>query len=248
VLITAVCPLCRTSYQVQPALRGQAIRCPNTLCRHVFIVPAEPPPAKAGNGAQSGTVGDMVPILPAEMAGGEAPAAKNPPRPPAPAAPSWRDAPPAVRKPVEGGPAPAAKPTQPAPRPAQPAPKPAQPAPPPEAPTWRDAPPVRQAGAPSPPAPSPPAPAAETHVPRQRPAADTVPGKQRPAADTVPGKQRPAPAKSPAPETLSDTTGGPIEMPPGTWEPPARLLRSLTLPARLPRRAAPRSAAAAPAK
>jgi outer membrane protein assembly factor BamB len=59
-------------------LRGQAIRCPNTLCRNVFTVgeagpaPAAPggPPAPAApsppNGQLSGSVGDLVPILPAE--------------------------------------------------------------------------------------------------------------------------------------------------------------------------------------
>jgi hypothetical protein len=29
--ITAVCPACRSSYQLQPSLRGQTIRCPNPL-------------------------------------------------------------------------------------------------------------------------------------------------------------------------------------------------------------------------
>jgi hypothetical protein len=207
VLITAVCPLCRTSYQVQPSLRGQAIRCPNTLCRHVFVVPAEVPPAQPGNGARSGSVGDVVPILPAELAGGQPPARETP-RPPAPAAPSWREAPPSVRKPAGSGPSPTptARPAQPAPALAPPAPKPAQPAPPPEAATWRDAPPpVRQPGAPSPPAPP-----ADTSVRRPASSADTLPGARRPEA----AKQRPAQ------ETLSDTTGRPLELPAGTWEPP----------------------------
>jgi outer membrane protein assembly factor BamB len=203
VLITAVCPLCRTSYQLQPSMRGQAIRCPNTLCRHVFIVPAEAPPPQQqpgkqpGNGGQSGSVGDVVPILPAEMA----------PSPPTPLpqrgrgeneAPSWREAPPVVRKPAEGGASPGA-------RPAQPAPRPAQPAPPAAAPGWRDAPPpVRQ-----PEAPSPPSPAADTS--KHRPAAK---------ADTLPGTRRPEPAKRQARETLSDTSGKPFEAPAWTREPP----------------------------
>src|SRR5262249_37188818 len=66
--ITAVCPLCRTSYQLQPSLRGQAIRCPNNLCRHVFVVTGDPPPTRADTGQQSGSVGDVVPIAPAQIA------------------------------------------------------------------------------------------------------------------------------------------------------------------------------------
>jgi outer membrane protein assembly factor BamB len=74
--ITAVCPACRNTYQVEESLRGQTIRCPNTQCRKTFRVngndtpPAapsrgprsEPPPSKQ----QSGSVGDLVPILPTE--------------------------------------------------------------------------------------------------------------------------------------------------------------------------------------
>ena len=38
VLITAVCPTCKRQYQLQPALLGQTIRCPNASCRRPFVV------------------------------------------------------------------------------------------------------------------------------------------------------------------------------------------------------------------
>jgi hypothetical protein len=81
--ISAVCPRCGTSYQVEPSLRGQAMRCPNNLCRTIFVVEPPPEPApveepaaaknrthKHGASAtqQLGSVGDLVPILPAESA------------------------------------------------------------------------------------------------------------------------------------------------------------------------------------
>ncbi len=77
--ITALCPFCRSAYQVQATLRGQLVRCPNAACRKIFTVPkdvpppeppaATPPPRPHGGGGQlSGTVGDLVPILPSEQA------------------------------------------------------------------------------------------------------------------------------------------------------------------------------------
>jgi hypothetical protein len=173
--ITAVCPVCESRYQVQPELRGKAMRCPNPNCRKVFVVsdgpesaagnggpvaPAPPaPPARDGN-QRSGSVGEMVPILPADAA--EAPA--PPPRPasrkstagrrsppasapaaPEPQAASWQEAPPVRRGPARGtDPVPAAEAPAPPPPPA-----PAEPAKeePPQAsslPAWLEPPPVRR--------------------------------------------------------------------------------------------------------
>jgi outer membrane protein assembly factor BamB len=83
VQINAVCPLCKTSYQLPETMRGQAIRCPNPLCRNIFTAgngqappsPSAPaPPADArpkrpsAKFQLSGSVCDLVPILPAEQA------------------------------------------------------------------------------------------------------------------------------------------------------------------------------------
>jgi hypothetical protein len=129
VLINAVCPTCQTRYQVQPTLRGQPMRCPNEKCRKVFVVPngegerprradAAPEARRPGPAApqQTGSVGDLVPILPSEInplpeeAPPEAtPPVRTPSKPePEPAPPSWRDAPPPVRPAAR--PAPAEKP------------------------------------------------------------------------------------------------------------------------------------------
>ncbi len=83
--INTTCPACRQRFlQLKDALRGQAIVCPNVDCRRVFTVvedappacdtsgPKTPPPSgkerrsRTGSG-KSGSVGDMVPILPAEI-------------------------------------------------------------------------------------------------------------------------------------------------------------------------------------
>src|SRR4051812_15807661 len=93
--ITAVCPSCENSYQVDPSLRGKAMRCPNPQCRAVFTVPDEAPPAAdgkrneperppAGDGKRTGIVGDMVPLLAVE--------------PEATATPAW-NVPPPIRRP-----------------------------------------------------------------------------------------------------------------------------------------------------
>jgi outer membrane protein assembly factor BamB len=47
--ITVSCPSCHSKYQLEPALIGQRMRCPNPICREVFEVradqtPPEPPP------------------------------------------------------------------------------------------------------------------------------------------------------------------------------------------------------------
>src|SRR5262245_41081167 len=76
--IGVVCPRCGTRYQVQPELRGKAMRCPNAMCRAVFEVreecsePAQPlappgqPPAAPKASQLAGTVGEIVPMLSAE--------------------------------------------------------------------------------------------------------------------------------------------------------------------------------------
>src|SRR4051794_38132738 len=80
VLISTVCPRCQTIYQVQDELRGKAIRCPVPTCQHIFLVTetsptAAPPPAPAPVPVtpppqQSGSVGEMVPLLPTDTDSG----------------------------------------------------------------------------------------------------------------------------------------------------------------------------------
>jgi outer membrane protein assembly factor BamB len=122
VYITVVCPQCLTRYQIDPAYRGVRMRCPNSSCRAVFEAREEseaaPParPAAPANGGKTapgtprpksapapqltGSVGDVVPVLPAaaDAPAGAAPAAQ---------APSWSQAPPPRRG---GGSAPGAAP------------------------------------------------------------------------------------------------------------------------------------------
>lgn len=82
--IEAVCPYCQTTVRVNPELRGQQLRCVNSGCRRVFTVQDKAAPAPAarrptaridrgplpgeGPAQQSGSVGDLVPILPTEPA------------------------------------------------------------------------------------------------------------------------------------------------------------------------------------
>src|SRR5947207_5337000 len=70
VLITAVCPGCKTSYQVQDSLRGKPMRCPQPTCRTVFVVddPAARPASQPAPGQQTGSVGEVIPLLPVEDA------------------------------------------------------------------------------------------------------------------------------------------------------------------------------------
>lgn len=79
-LISAVCPRCRTTYHVQDNLRGKAMRCQVTTCRHIFVIddtpPATPvPPAAAApeRPQQTGQVGDLVPLIPVEDVAPEPP-------------------------------------------------------------------------------------------------------------------------------------------------------------------------------
>ncbi|HLJ92864.1 MAG TPA: outer membrane protein assembly factor BamD, partial [Gemmataceae bacterium] len=95
--ITAYCPSCRSRYQLDAGLRGQRIRCPNPVCREIFDVresepegakpsptdgnPPAPPledergePARPQRQADNptstvttGSVGDLVPFLEAEV-------------------------------------------------------------------------------------------------------------------------------------------------------------------------------------
>jgi outer membrane protein assembly factor BamB len=84
--IVAICPRCQSRYQVEPNLRGQFMRCPNSMCRAVFEVkdpeaPAPPPvrgperaPTQGTPSRQvSGSVGEIVPILTAEATVAEPP-------------------------------------------------------------------------------------------------------------------------------------------------------------------------------
>src|SRR3954470_9364332 len=101
-LLSATCPRCGTVYQVDPALRGKRMRCNNTICRTVFVIggdgePAAPKPETPARPATPGTVTtgsvmDLVPVLPAEAATPEPEPA--PVKAKEPAAPSWQAAPP----------------------------------------------------------------------------------------------------------------------------------------------------------
>lgn len=78
--IAIVCPHCQSRYQVEPDLRGRAMRCPNPVCREVFEVKEEgtvsapaaeasPKPrdvSKPTTSQVSGSVGDIVPMLTGE--------------------------------------------------------------------------------------------------------------------------------------------------------------------------------------
>jgi outer membrane protein assembly factor BamB len=125
--ISVHCPSCGSQYQVDPGLRGLRMRCPNPACRQVFQVWDEPelasrsdgdepiglvpieedypparrpqPPAEKPRKAGSGAVGDIVPILDAEIAEEPAPppsrgGSSTPPRgPTAPAEKERRSGP-----------------------------------------------------------------------------------------------------------------------------------------------------------
>jgi outer membrane protein assembly factor BamB len=201
--ITALCPFCRTGYQVQAMLRGQMVRCPNAACRKIFPVPMDVPPSPASaapprpsappdNGQRSGSVADMVPMLPSETAtpARETPESSKHVSEMLPLAPSQ---PAAESRPAEGDWWQAAPPVRDtSSKPVAPPPK-STPSPPPADTTWwRDAPPpVRQAASP----------AAKETTPRLLPVA-------RPPAET-----QPMPAVPPQADA-------PRELPPGVWEPP----------------------------
>ncbi len=235
--ITALCPFCRSAYQVQATLRGQLVRCPNAACRKIFTVPkdvpppeppaATPPPRPHGGGGQlSGTVGDLVPILPSEQA---APSVEpsgtgkhvSEVLPVAPVAPEttgqpiegdwWQAAPPPRSQPGIGSEkqAPAAR-------------SPAITPPATVAPWWQNAPPVRapQRSAEK------SAPAAPTQQirPLERPAAETQrrPAGQEATAPTQPLRplERPAAETQQMPALTPEKSDQPRELPPGVWQPP----------------------------
>jgi hypothetical protein len=148
--IIVECPHCHNRFQIEPSLRGQRLRCNN--CRKIYDVnsaevipevdeadfapiPDEPPAPPALQ--TSGTVGDIIPLLNAEVA------APSPPRvtPPAPSPEtveaSWAGEAPLPLGQVIDVPPPKA------------------------APTWQQAPPVRQPGATISPPAAPPEPAGE---------------------------------------------------------------------------------------
>jgi outer membrane protein assembly factor BamB len=105
VQINAICPLCKTSYQLPADMRGKMMRCPNHLCRHVFPVGADqaPPPTVVAprpesrpapapaKPQRSGAVGDLIPMLPSEEV--KAPPAAPPTVRPLPVAPILAEVP-----------------------------------------------------------------------------------------------------------------------------------------------------------
>ena len=87
--ITAECPRCHTRYQLDPTLRGQKMRCPQAQCRQVFEVTDSDTAFNRGEVViasgkinQTGSVSDLVPLLPAEQAAEEAKAPPPAPKPP----------------------------------------------------------------------------------------------------------------------------------------------------------------------
>jgi outer membrane protein assembly factor BamB len=77
--IKTSCPQCESTWQVDAGLKGKRVRCPNKLCRAIFeIKEAEAPPPlippvgpvvqPAAPAGRSGSVSEMIGVLPAEMA------------------------------------------------------------------------------------------------------------------------------------------------------------------------------------
>ncbi len=158
--IKTTCPRCESTFQLEPSLLGQRIRCPT--CRRSFVVeesadnppapaPAAPALSPASGNVRTGSVGDIVPILGAEAVAAPPTPASPPEEEPLPQAivlePIVPMLPVESAGPAEPPPAPAPPPKR-RPRPQPPAP-PAQPLAPP---------PVRAQGgaAIAPPAPQPP--------------------------------------------------------------------------------------------
>ncbi len=206
--IIVVCPYCGAKYQLEPSLRGKTIYCPNATCRKVFTIGTEPAAAAATapmpkqtplppeNGQRSGSVGDMVPILPAETASSA----------PKPADGAWWQAPP----PVRGAPAPAAS-VPPAPAAAQPAPA----APVPEAPPWwGDAPPPVRA--PQARTDAPAIPSIQIPPTKRRRRHEAAPKTTARPVQELPTAAETQQMAAIVPE-VSDQ---PRELPPGEWEPP----------------------------
>src|SRR5262245_40838835 len=84
--ITVFCPHCQSRFQLDAALRGKRMRCPNTICQMVFEVREEERPAvplpdsekptpekppSARHPVTSGRVGELVHVLPGEAVGSE---------------------------------------------------------------------------------------------------------------------------------------------------------------------------------
>ncbi len=202
-LITTICPGCRSHYHVASELIGKMIRCTNKECGIAFAVGRQPqgPPGKAAPSTQdpwpggakqwSGTVSDLVPVLPVEPV--DPPDDADEPRA-APTEASWYEAPPVRHPNARPGP-PAAPPPkrQPSPRNGQPAERPA--------------PLAKQTQVATP-----------THL-EPPPPVEPEPVELPPAARVAPA---PAPgtvdeAEDPAPET--------VDLPAGAWEsqaPPVR--------------------------
>jgi outer membrane protein assembly factor BamB len=202
VSIAVVCPRCKRTFHLQPELQGQAIRCPG--CGYIFLVEqAEPPrtPAAGRPGPTStqhtGSVGDLIPILPAEAAPLPNPAQPpslsshvsdllplvesepaNPENVPLERTPSWHEPPP-VRRPGDSTP-----------------------------PAFPDAPPVRRKPGDSGSGIRPP-------VPRSRPPADVSPPAPTPPRRAI----KPPPAAEPPASDFTPQVFGP-----GDWStaPPVR--------------------------
>src|SRR5207302_245009 len=86
--ITAVCPRCRTRYQLNPELRGKRTRCTNPNCREVFEVQdaeagfdRSEVTIASGKISKTGPVSDLVPLLPAEQAPEPPPPSPAPEKP-----------------------------------------------------------------------------------------------------------------------------------------------------------------------
>ena len=228
--ITIACPRCLREYHLDDSLGGQRIHCPNPLCREIFQVrPENSQPAPPANAAiipeqaglqplpgeqvvsertgpaqpstpVTGSVGDLVPILPA-VAEDEGPplAHEVPPAKP----PSAR-----VEEMVPLLPAESVYELEPVTRK--------------QAPSWQQPPPVR---VPSPDQPDQPAAESDRRAVERR-----GPDRRKKAADTVeltPGNPFEA-STAPAPAGAADngqqaTAGELVEVPPGAWEaPPVR--------------------------
>jgi hypothetical protein len=193
--IATVCPACHTRWHVDPGLRGKRMRCPNALCREVFVVadevpapaaPAAPaalaPPAPPAARLVAGSVGELVPVLSAEQAEPQPDAEEPPAAAPAPAAAVSEQVP---LLPAEGADG-------------------AEPAAPQEVFSWEAPPPVRGPSAPpaGPAAAEPPSPAvAETAFTRL----------PEPRAGLPPASAR---------DHVQELPGGPVVRDWGSWEPP----------------------------
>lgn len=218
--INVICPGCDSTYQVDEWLRGRKMRCPNPQCREVFEVrTAEVPPPKATSAAsepapvrrplgpvvppsaiqESGAVGDLVPILPAEKAtSSEPPSAKSS---------AWlADDVPLV--PIEEEAAQDEVPLLPAEEVEVLEVVEEEPAPPSRPASWRQAPPPRRTAKPT--GRHPPASTQTTRKPKP----------PRPEQQPLPPVPNRPPTEPAAAETQTAAEGLPLELPPGMWEPP----------------------------